>query len=203
MGKAKDLMGFMNSLKCLIIFERKTSSLYEDVAEVVDSPLVRSLLLHNSLDCKKHSTVLRGIILSLPGSSWKPADLPKSLSEALRSIDDFQIAISNINAIPEEELTSVCGQLTGLADSLAAEYDDLLQLSTLELLSREMNNYKISLDTLKTILADFLHDEEYHREVLAMIVELLEWKDKEGVDNTPAVKFRNPDGWNRVAPMTG
>ena len=203
MGNENDLLGFMNSLKCLIVFEKKTCSLYEDVAEGVNSPLIKSLLLHISLDCQKHSTVLRGISLSMPTNSCKPAELPKATSEALRSIDAFQIELSNLNAIPEGDMPSLCAQLTSLADSLAAEYNSLLQLSILECFSMELSNSsKMSLENLKTILLEFLHEEEYHREILTMVVGFLEEKDQEEIDNTPTVRFRNPDGWSRPTPMT-
>jgi hypothetical protein len=203
MGKANDLLGFMNSLKCLIVFEKKTCSLYEDVAEGVNSPLIKSLLLYISLDCQKHSTVLRGISLSMPRNSWKPAELPKATSEALRSIDAFQIELSNVSAIPKGNMSSLCAQLTSLADSLAAEYNSLLQLNILECLSMELSNsYKMSLESLKTILLEFLHEEEYHREILAMVMCFLEGKDKEEIDNTPTVRFRDPDCWSRPTPMT-
>ena len=202
MGKANDLLSFMNSLKCLIVFEKKTCSLYEDIAEGVNSPLIKSLLLHISLDCQKHSTVLRGISLSMP-RNWKPAELPKSTSEALRSIDAFQIELSNVNAIPEGDMSSLCAQLTSLADSLAEEYNSLLQLNILECLSSELSNsYKMSLESLQTILREFLHEEEYHREILVMVVGFLEGKDQEEIDNTPTVRFRNPDCWSRATPTT-
>jgi hypothetical protein len=203
MGRENDLMILVNSLKCLIVFEKKACSLYEDVADRIDSHLVKSLMLHISLDGKKHSTVLKGVALSMPKKSWKPAELPKTMNEAWRSIDAFQVELSNVDAIPESELSNLCAQLTELENSFAVEYNSLLQLSTLELLSEELNSsYKISLETLKTILFEILHDEEYHKEILGMVVGLVEDKEEEKIDNTPTVRFRNPDAWSRPMPMT-
>ena len=79
-----------------------------------------------------------------------------------------------------------------------------MQINTLELFSEQLSKiYRINLETLKIILLEIMHDEEYHKEILNIIANALE-KDKvtEFVDNTPKVRFRNPDGWNRPQQIT-
>jgi rubrerythrin len=198
MAKGFDLNSLIDSVKCLIVFENKTCLLYKDLSEKIESPLVRSLLLHISLDSQKHSTVLKGIAQSMSKSNSKPADLPKTMSEAWRSIDAFQIELSSIDKISEEDLLGLSEQLTALESSLAEEYDVLVQFNSLDMLSRELRiNHNVSLESLKAIFLEIVHDEEYHKEILAVVKEILEGKQEEIIDNTPKVRFRNPDAWSR------
>ena len=204
MSRENDLKEIVNSLKCLIVFENKTWLLYQNLAERIDSALIKSLLLHISLDSQKHSTVLKGIAINMPKTNWTPADLPKKMGETWRSMDDFQVELSDVEIIPEEALVELLDQLTSLETQLAEEYDLLVQINTLELFSEQLSKiYRINLETLKIILLEIMHDEEYHKEILNIIANALE-KDKviEFVDNTPKVRFRNPDGWNRPQQIT-
>jgi hypothetical protein len=172
--------------------------LYKDLSERIESPLVRSLLLHISLDSQKHSTVLKGIAQSMNKTNSKPADLPKTMSEAWRSIDAFQIELSSIDKISGDDLLGLSEQLTTLESSLADEYSVLVQFNALDMLSRELRiNHNVSLESLKAIFLEIVHDEEYHKEILSVVIEILEGKREEIIDNTPKVRFRNPDGWNR------
>ncbi len=198
MVKGFDLNSLIDSVKCLIVFENKTCLLYKDLSERIESPLVRSLLLHISLDSQKHSTVLKGIAQSMNKTNSKPADLPKTMSEAWRSIDAFQIELSSIDKISGDDLLSLSEQLTTLESSLAEEYDVLVQFNSLDMLSRELRiNHNVSLESLKAIFLEIVHDEEYHKELLVVVKEILEEKQAEIVDNTPKVRFRNPDAWSR------
>jgi hypothetical protein len=204
LSRENDLKEIVNSLKCLIVFENKTWLLYQNLAERIDSALIKSLLLHISLDSQKHSTVLKGIAINMPKTNWTPADLPKKMGETWRSMDDFQVELSDVEIIPEEALVELLDQLTSLETQLAEEYDLLVQINTLELFSEQLSKiYRINLETLKIILLEIMHDEEYHKEILNIIANALE-KDKviEFVDNTPKVRFRNPDGWNRPQQIT-
>jgi rubrerythrin len=196
--KGLDLNSLIDSVKYLIVFENKTCLLYKDLSERIESPLVRSLLLHISLDSQKHSTVLKGIAQSMNKANSKPADLPKTMSEAWRSIDAFQIELSSIDKISGDDLLGLSEQLTTLESSLADEYNVLVQFNALDMLSRELRiNHNVSLESLKAIFLEIVHDEEYHKEILSVVIEILEGKREEIIDNTPKVRFRNPDGWNR------
>jgi rubrerythrin len=198
LAKGFELNSLIDSVKCLIVFENKTCLLYKDLSERIESPLVRSLLLHISLDSQKHSTVLKGIAQSMNKTNSKPADLPKTMSEAWRSIDAFQIELSSIDKISGDDLLGLSEQLTTLESSLADEYSVLVQFNALDMLSRELRiNHNVSLESLKAIFLEIVHDEEYHKEILSVVIEILEGKREEIIDNTPKVRFRNPDGWNR------
>jgi hypothetical protein len=199
MAKGNDLNSILDSVKCLVVFENKTCLLYKDLSEKIESPIVRSLLLHISLDNQKHSTVLKGIAQSINKTNSKPAELPKTMNEAWRSIDAFQIELASIDKIPGEELLGLLEQLTALENSLSQEFDALVQFSALDLLSRELKVFhNLSLQALKAIFLEIIHDDDYHKEILTVIKEVLEGKQEEMIDNTPKVRFNNPDGWNRA-----
>ena len=198
MGREHELMSLVNSLRYLAVFEKKTSSLYEDVAEKLESPLAKALLQNISLDSRKHAISLKGIALSMPKSDVK-LDMPKAMKEAWDSIDAFQIELSKVDTIDKTDMVTISEQLARCEDSLAAEYYSLLQFNTIDLLHKQMTRpYKVDFETLKTILLQAQHDEEYHREILIMVKELLQREEVVETDNTPKVSFRNPDAWSRT-----
>ncbi len=203
MAKGFDLNSLIDSVKCLIVFENKTCLLYKDLSERIESPLVRSLLLHISLDSQKHSTVLKGIAQSISKTNSKPADVPKTMSEAWRSIDAFQIELSSIDKISGEDLLGLSEQLMTLESSLAEEHGVLVEFTALDMLSRELRiSQNVSLESLKAIFLEIVHDEEYHKELLSVVKEILEGKQEVTIDNTPRVRFSNPDAWSRPAAVT-
>lgn len=48
-------------LRCVGLLEEKAHLLYRNLADKVDLPFVRSLLLHIAYDSQKHSAILGGI----------------------------------------------------------------------------------------------------------------------------------------------
>jgi len=202
MGKNDDLKNLTNSAKCLIVFEHKTSQLYEDIAEQTRNlPLVKSLLLQISLDSQKHSIILKGLAQSLPKTDWKPNDLPKAIADAWRSIDEFQLELSDVVEIVDEDLSDLPFQLSALESIMAEAYDILVRYQNLELLSSELGKiYTVNLESLKKIFMEIIHDEEHHKEILMTIKELLGKRQKEQVESAPVVRFQNPDAWGRAIP---
>jgi len=202
MGKDEDLKNLTNSIKALTVFEHKTAQLYGDIAEQTRNlPLVKSLLLQISLDSQKHATVLKGLAQSLPETNWKTNDLPKAIADAWRSIDEFQMELSSVDEIPEEDLTKLLRQLSTIENIMVEAYDLILQFQNLDLLTSELDKiYNMKLESLKTVFMEIVHDEEYHREILMTAKELLERKQEEKAKTAPVVRFQNPDAWSRVAP---
>jgi hypothetical protein len=203
MAKYDDMETLTNSLKCLVVFESKTESLYKDIAEKAsDMPLVKSLLIQISLDGQKHAAVLKGIVQSLPKVTSDPK-LPKSIDDAWRSIDAFQIELSDVATIPEEDLRSLSEQLSDLESIMAQAYDMVSQFENLELLCDALGKlYEVSFDTLKTVFMELIHDERHHKEILSIIAELLSKAPEEEVQAGPLVQFQNPDAWSRPTPST-
>jgi rubrerythrin len=202
MGKNDDMKYVTNSIKCLIVFEHKTAQLYEDIAEQTRNlPLVKSLLLQISLDSQKHSVILKGLAQSLPKTDRKPNDLPKAFTEAWRSIDAFQMELSDVDEILEADLVDLPRQLSSLEIIMSEAYDILVRYQNLELISSELGKiYVVNLESLKKIFMEIIHDEEHHKEILMTIKELLGKKQEEKEETAPEVRYQNPDAWGRAIP---
>jgi rubrerythrin len=194
------LESLTNSAKCFIVLENKTASLYEELAEKAnDVPLVRSLLYQISLDSKKHSSTLKGLVLSLPKTNWKPSELPKEIGEAWRSIDAFQMEISDVEDLPEDGIASLTMQLFKLEALMHQAYDGLMQYDNLDLMAKEMGKlYGGTFEAAKGIFMEMIHEEDRHKEILATVRALLNREEaKEKSKLTPVVRYRNPDSWSR------
>jgi rubrerythrin len=198
--KQSTLKTLTNSIKCLIVFENKTASLYTDLAEKTqDLPMVKSLLLQVSLDSQKHATVLKGIVQSVPKTSWNPNELPKAFANAWRSIDAFQIELADVEKIADEDLTNLPEQLSELEGTMSKAYDLIVQYENLKIISTELTKiYNATFESLKLIFIEIIHDEEHHKKILATIAELLD-QEEEKIEAAPMVRFQNPDAWSRPA----
>ena len=68
-------------------------------------------------------------------------------------------------------------------------------MKTLQLMTKEINQiYSINLMNIKGIFESIIKDEEHHREILAKIKDIIDEKPT-SQDNTPKVKYQNPDAW--------
>jgi rubrerythrin len=196
MEKLSDPKNITNSLKCLTVLESKASILYNVLSEKVELPLIKSMLKEISLDSKKHSTILYGVSKSLPETDWKPKDCRKTFGKILDVVDNFVEDLSKVKSLKASNLPELSIQLIGLESTMGEEYFVFVQLKTLEFMSKEIGKiYNINLDSLKEIFAAIIEDEEHHREILAKIRELIRKKEDEEIDNTPFVRFQNPDAW--------
>ncbi len=201
MGRNEDLKTLTDSVKCLIVFENKASLLYGDVSSKTGRlPLIRGLFVQLSLDSQKHSEFLKGLVQSLPKTSWNPSDMPKPIAEALRSIDDFQIELSDVDRIQQEEISNLAFQLTSLENIMNQMYDTLIQYDAIELVSTELKErYNLKIDTLRTMLMEIVHEEECHKETLSIVQQLLEREEENKPNNAPIVRFQNPNAWTGPA----
>jgi len=196
----KTITGFIN---CLSVFESATSLLYKNLADKVEMPLVKSLLLEISLDSQKHSALLKGIGESLPKTKWKPKDCPKKIGEAWYVIESFSNEIAKKEKISEEELPRLSEKLVALESIMGEEYYVLVQLKTLQLMTQEINQlYNVNLESLKNIFTEIINEEEHHREVLETIKTLLDKKEQPKADNAPCVRYQHPDSWAQSPPST-
>jgi hypothetical protein len=196
LGKTSDPKNITNSIKCLSVLESKTALLYNSLSEKVKLPLIQSMLKEISLDSKKHSTILFGVSQSLPETNWKPKDCKNALGNVLVVVDNFIEDLSKVKSVTDSNLSVLSKQLAGLESTMSEEYFVFVQLKTLDFMSKEIGKiYNINLDSLKDIFTGIIDDEEHHREILATISELIRKKENEERDNTPIVRFQNPDAW--------
>lgn len=90
-------------------------------------------------------------------------------------------------------------KLTYLESIIGEEYYMFVQLKTLEIMIKEINEiYRIDLGSLKSVFTHIINDEEHHREIIATIQSTIEKKQK--ADESPMLRYSNPDNW--VSPFS-
>jgi rubrerythrin len=194
----KTLANFIN---CLSLLENNTFLLYKNIADKVEEPLVRSFLLQIATDSKKHSITLKGVAESIAKPEGKLRDCEESISETWRIVDTLLREVKEKTKIPADDFPKLTEKLTVLESIMGEEYYMYVQLKTLELMVKQINQiYNIDLGSVKKIFLNIIRDEETHRELLEKIKTLITPKDK--MDNAPLVKYQNPDSWSRPLPSS-
>jgi hypothetical protein len=180
-----------NYMNCLSLFESKTAKLYLDLAEKVELPLVKSLLMEISLDSQKHSNLLTGISKSMPKSDFNPKTCAEKVGESWQIAETYAKKVAKKEKITAKDLPELIHDLDALESSMGEEYSLLIQMNTLVVLAGEIeNSYSISLDGVKSIFSGILEDEEHHKEVLALIREIIKKKELELIAEDPLFEYR-------------
>ena len=187
-----------NYLYCLGVLEKNAAYLYMSLAEKMEWPLVKSMILQIAYDSQKHSAVLQGIVQSISASKKKPESCANNLKHALDSISSVSKEISRKGKITELDFASIEGELTVLESVFVEEYSVMIDLETLRLMSRKICEvYKLDLGNLGNTFLNIIRDEDTHRSLLADIRRLFLTRQEKRVDNPPMVKYQNPDAWIR------
>jgi rubrerythrin len=190
-------------LRCASILEERAYSLYKNLADKVNLPLVNSLLLHIAYDSRKHSAVLKGITESIAKSKKQPKDYEKKLffGKSWAVIENLAREIAEEQKIPKESMASLVKKLMLLESTVGEKYHILVQLKTLRYMTREIREtYNVDIKDLKDILAVIIKDEETHRKLLSKMKRILVGKEEQIDDKAPAFKYQNPDAWSRITP---
>ena len=187
-----------DSLWCDSVFEERTYLLYKNLADSVDLPFIKSLLLHIAYDSQKHSAILTGISQSIGESKVKTKDCEKRLRASWTVIDDISNEIANEKKTLAESLPSLAKKLSLLESSMGEEYYALARMKTLQAMTDLIRkNYSVDLEDLKDVFETIIKDEETHLDLLAKIKKFLAGQQVKKVDTTPAVKYQNPNTWRR------
>jgi rubrerythrin len=194
----KTLASFIN---CLSLLEENTHLLYKELADNVEAPLVRSFLLQIAIDSQKHSIALKGVAESIAKPDGNMKECEKKIGESWRIVETLLKNIREKKKIPSGDFPKLVEKLTILESILGEEYYMFVQLKTLELMMKEINQiYNIDLGSVKKIFLNIIRDEETHRELLEKIKTLVTSETK--LDTAPVVKYQNPDAWSRPLPDT-
>ena len=185
-------------LRCASILEERAYSLYKNLADKVNLPLVNSLLLHIAYDSRKHSVVLKGITETIAKPKKQPKDYEKKLffGKTWTVIENLAKEIAKEQRIPKESMASLVKKLMLLESTVGEEYHILIQLKNLQYMTKEIREtYNVDLEDLKDILEIIIRDEETHRKLLSKMKKILVGKEKQTEEIPPAVKYKNPDAW--------
>ncbi|MGB8780009.1 MAG: ferritin-like domain-containing protein [Candidatus Bathyarchaeia archaeon] len=190
-----------DSLWCDSVFEEGTYLLYKNLADRMDPPFIKSLLLHIAYDSRKHSAILNGISQSIGGSRVKAKDCEKRLSISWTVIDDISHEIANEKKAVVESLSSLAKKLSLLESAMGEEYYALARMKTLQRMTELIReSYNVDLKYLKDVFETIIKDEEIHLELLAKMKKFLAGQQVKNVDTAPAVRYKNPDAWRRPMP---
>lgn len=196
--KPEGIVGF---LKCSSLLEQETYQLYQSLAGKVDIPLIKSMLQHIAYDSQKHSAILNGMFESLGGSKINPKDCQKRTGLTWRTIEDLKREISSEKNIPKETLPSLAKKLEVLESNFGEEYFVLVQMKTLEYMTKEINEiYNVQLKDMKEIFEVIIRDEGTHKELLSKMQRFLTKDEKKTEDTKPGFKYQNPDAWSKPHP---
>jgi rubrerythrin len=194
----KTLSSFIN---CLSLLENNTYLLYENIADKVEVPLIKSFLLQIATDSKKHSIALKGVAESIAKPEGNLKDCEKKIGETWRIVNIILKDVKGKTKIPLGDFPKLTEKLTVLESVMGEEYYMFVQLKTLEFMMKEINQiYNIDLGSVKKIFLNIIRDEETHRELLEKMKTLVTPKTK--VDTAPIVKYQNPDAWSKPLPKT-
>jgi hypothetical protein len=152
-------------IHCLSILEDKTALLYKNLSVRVEPPLIKSLLLSISKDSSKHSTLLKGIAVSISDSKQNAKDCAKNLGEVWNTVSSYLNEMNKKDRISKVYFSELLPALMTLESSLGEEYYIFVQMKTLQLMVKEINRfYNINLDKIKNVFESIIRDEEHHRE---------------------------------------
>ena len=181
--------------------ENDTFTLYKALSDKVELPLVKSLMRSIAEDSLKHSTLLKGVHVSIAKTREKPNDCEKKTGEAWRLLANFNKEIAAKKKLSKIDLSQLSAKLAFFESILGEEYYIFVQMKTLQLMMKEINQiYNIELTGLRSIFTHIINDEEHHREMLETIKSIIERHQK--VRTNPEVKYQNPDAWIKSLPST-
>ncbi len=183
-------------------FENRVSMLYREMSGKIWLSFVESLLAEVSIDGQKHAAVFKGLVDSLPKIEFDPNNCEEALVEACNSIDLLRKEIAEVSSLDEAAIMQLTDNLMAVEKSLATQYGEFVHPETVELLSEKLGRiYIMDVDVVRKLFEMLIRDEERHIEILATVKRLLDWSVLKKVDNTPQVRFQNPDSW--TAPSVG
>ncbi len=189
-------------IQCLSKLEKGTSILYKTISQKIDLPLVKALFQEISIDSQKHCTILEGISESIKKTDVNPKECSKKIGQSWEIMDKAQKEIAKIDKIDAEHMQWLAKELKYFESIMGEEYYIFVQLKTLEVLVKEVNSkYNIDLNSTKKLFTKIIEDENHHRELLETIEKMVV-KEEKDADNSPVVKYQNPDSWSQPMPST-
>jgi len=187
-------------IQCLSKLESNTSQLYSSIAKKTELPLVKALFQEIAIDSQKHFTILDGISKSIAQVDFNPKECGKKIGESWSIVEKAQKEIAKMEKIDASNINWLVKQLAYFESIMGEEYYIFVQLKTLEILVKEINSqYKIDLQSTKKLFSKIIEDEDHHRELLETIQKMVAQEEKDE-DNSPAVKYQNPDAWSQAMP---
>lgn len=164
-------------LYCSSVLEENVAHAYRSLAERVEDPLVKSLVLYVSTDSLKHSIILRAIGESLTKNSEVAVeDCGNILGEIWRKLT----MLAKEERLKKEKVEGA--ELISLADKMAefesfAGEEHLIGLH-LKVVSLMADKSRVDLGDLKNILEWIVEDEKRHEKIVTMIKNIVSKRER-------------------------
>jgi rubrerythrin len=192
---------FASFLQCASILEERTYMLYKKLAEPVEHPLIKSLLLHMAYDSQEHSALLKGISGTFSKESKPPKNCEKKLTGIFATIDQLLEEANNEDKASNGNVSTLIEKLTTLESTLGEEYYILVQVKTLQFMAKEIREiYNVDIEDLRDSIQTIMEDEEHHEDLLSKMRKILAGQTEEKEDNSPSFKYETPDAWTKHVP---
>jgi rubrerythrin len=200
MPKQNEAQTMAEYMKCLSSLETSTADLYKEIADKTDMPLVKSLFMQISIDSQKHSVILEGVSQSIAPTKGDKKVCEQKMGKSFEFVNKAQKEITKIKKIDEKNLSWLVEKLSFFESVMGEDYYMFTQLHSLQILVKKINeDYNIDLTSTKHLFTKIIQDEDHHRELLEIIRGLVVKKEVEN-DNSPVVRYQNPDSWSRPMP---
>jgi len=163
------------------MLETNVSLLYHAIAEKTVDPNAKRHLLKISQGSAEHSKLLKGVanFVKIPDQVSAPNQVKKA--EAMERTDKLRVNVQALERISGIEFSQLFEELISLENTLSEEYMTLTEVS----LPR----------TIQEMVSGMSNDEVQHQQVLRTVKFILSPNKAERRENTPVVKFTNPDNW--------
>jgi hypothetical protein len=186
-----DSAGLRGLICSLSLFENKTAQIYKKIADKVEFPLIKSLLLEISLDSLKHYHLLKGIAESMPKVGETVKECPMKVNKEWDTIESYLADFLKKERIAESDLPELSEKLTLFESVMGEEYDIFIQIKSLELFANEIKHkYNVALDNMHHIFMGIIDDEEHHQEILANIKDIIHQNEQKVLIEDPLHEYR-------------
>ena len=170
-------------LDCLSMLESNTAVLYTALADKVNLPQVKSVLLGAANDSQKHSMQLKGVVENLARTKAKPRGDGK-LEGVFNVTYTIYKEIIDEEEITQEDLLAIAEKLAVLEKILGEKYV-FVQSKTSQFPEKESDPFHSeNLDYLGSMFARMIDDGEQHQKLLGTVKELVEQKAQQHADST-------------------
>ena len=160
------------------------------------------MILGIASDSKKHAKIFDEVSRSLGSTRPKTKECRKLWGPIWETLTAVSTDIARRESIDLVTLHGLTQKLAHLEYSLGEEYQILVQLKTLQFMSKEVyQSSNVDLKHLQDQFSSIIAEEQEHREILLQIMELSQEKEEKPEDNTPPIKYQNPDAWFQVPPQ--
>ncbi len=198
-------------LNCLGILEKYKALIYSKVADAIEPPLPKSLVLSISQDSTKHSTLLKGIANTISDSRARIEDCAESVERLYELVGN---CVNELTRNSKEKLSfsKLVQALAGLENSFGEEYSTFLEGRSLRLIVKGISqSCEVDLEGIRDIFESILADQEHHSKHLESVKGMVQegsigqeltLRREKPVErsSTPEVKYQNPDAWTCALP---